>query len=74
MTQKLKKADVFAHNGVISSHINMCNASIESIIQAFISFSYMDELGPIYGDVMTQKHKNLMIYQYFNLSDSPYLF
>ena len=39
----------------------MCNASIESFIQVFISFSYTDKLGAIYGDVMTQKHENLMI-------------
>ena len=37
----------------------MCNASIESFIQTFISFSYTDKLGAIYGDVMT---KNMNIW------------
>ena len=62
---KTENADVFAHNLSISSHRIMCNASIESFIQVFISFSYTDKLGAIYGDVMTKKHENLMIYRCF---------
>ena len=62
---KTEKADVFAHNGVISSHRIMGNASIESFIQTFISLSYTDKLGVIYGDIMTKKHENLMIYGCF---------
>ena len=65
MTQKLKKADVFAHNWVISSYRIMCNGSIESFLQAFISFSYTDKLGAIYGGIVTKKHENLMIYKCF---------
>ena len=61
MTQKLKNSDGFAHNWAISSHRIMCNASIESFIQVFISFSYIDKLGAIYGYVMTKTHENLMI-------------
>ena len=64
MTLKLKKAD-FLLITVISSHRIMCNASIESFIQAFISFSYTDKFGAIYGDVVTKKHQNLMIYWCF---------
>ena len=58
---KLKNADVFAHKWAISSHRIMCIASFESFIQVFISFSYTDKLGAIYGDVVTKKHENLMI-------------
>ena len=62
---KTEKANIFAHNRVISSHRIMCNASIESFIQTFISFSYTDNLGTIYWDAMTKKHENLMIYGCF---------
>ena len=41
-------------------HIESCViASIKSFIQVFISVSYTDKLGAIYGDVMTKKHENL---------------
>ena len=35
----------------------MCNASNESFILVCISFSYIDKLGAIYGDVMTKNMK-----------------
>ena len=44
MTQNLKKADVFPHNQVISSHKIMCNASIESSHQGLHFFLHTDEL------------------------------
>ena len=33
----------------------MCNATIESFIQTFISFSYTDKLGAINGVIMNKK-------------------
>ena len=42
--------------------------------QTLILFSYTDKFGVICEDVMTKKHENLMIFQCFQQSDSPYLF
>ena len=53
MTQKLKKATVFACNYVISPHTIKCNTCIESFYEGFISSSYTDELWAIYEDIMT---------------------
>ena len=44
MTQKLKKADVFACNCVIYSHRIKCNTSIESFYEGLHFFFYTDEL------------------------------
>ena len=63
---KTEKSRRCVHNWVISSHRIMCNASVKSFIQAFISFAYTDKLGAIYGDVMTKKHENLMNYRAFS--------
>ena len=52
----------------------MYNALIASTFETFISFSYTDKFGVICEDVMTKKHENLMIFQCFQQSDSPYLF
>ena len=53
MTQKLKKAAIFACNYVISPHRIKCNNCIESFMKGFISSSYTDELWAIYEDIMT---------------------
>ena len=47
---------------------------LKAPFQTFISFSYTDKFGVICEDVMTKKHENLMIFQCFQQSDSPYLF
>ena len=74
MTPKLKKTDVFACNwGFL--YIESCiMLELKAPFQTFISFSYTDEFGVICEDVMTKKHENLMIFQCFQQSDSPYLF
>ena len=53
MIQKLKKADVFACNCVISSHRIKCNTALKAFMKGFISSSYTDELWAIYEDIMT---------------------
>ena len=53
MTQKLKKAAVFACNYVISPHRIKSNTCIESFHEGFILASYTDELWAIYEDIMT---------------------
>ena len=53
MTQKLKKADVFACVCVISSHRIKCNISTESFYEGLHFFFYTDELWAIYEDIMT---------------------
>ena len=74
MTQKLKKTDVFACNwGFL--YIESCIMLwLKAPFQTFNSFSYTDKFGVICEDVMTKKHANLMIFQWFQQSDSPYLF
>ena len=54
MTQKLKKALIFACDCAFSSHRIKCNTSTESFfMKGFISSSYTDELWTIYEDIMT---------------------
>ena len=53
MTQKLKKAAVFACNYVISPHRIKCNTCIESFYEGLHFFFYTDELWAIYEDIMT---------------------
>ena len=74
MTPKLKKPDVFACNlGFL--YIESCIMLwLKAPFRTFISFSYTDKFGVICEDVMTIKHENLMIFQCFQQSDSPYLF
>ena len=72
--QNWKKTDVFACNwGFL--YIESCIMLwLKAPFQTFISFSYTDKFGVICEDVMTKKHENLMIFQCFQQSDSPYLF
>ena len=53
MTQKLKKADVFACNCVISSLESSVIPPLKLLQKGFISSSYTDELWAIYEDIMT---------------------
>ena len=71
---KTEKTDVFACNwGFL--YIESCIMLwLKAPFQTFISFSYTDKVGVICEDVMTKKHENLMIFQCFQQSDSPYLF
>ena len=53
MTQKLKKAAVFACNCVISFIESSVIPALKAFMKGFISSSYTDDLWAIYEDIMT---------------------